>query len=133
MPEAPVDEDDGAVLRQNQVRRAGQIAAVEAESVPQPVDEASDRDLGPRVRCLHACHDGASLFGRVRVAHLAEAFPERFSRASSISAKRVCAKSSSLRAWVSRVRRSPWDTLRSRITLASRAMVLARRSIRTSG
>ena len=75
VPEAPVDEDHGAVLRQHQVRCARQIAAMEAESVPEPVDEASDCDFGERVRCLHAGHDGAALVGREPIVHLVCCLP----------------------------------------------------------
>ena len=81
VPEAPVDEDHGAALRQHQVWRARQIAAMEAESVPQPVDEASDGNFGARVRRLHARHDGAALIGREAVVHLAAVLPARFARA----------------------------------------------------
>ena len=69
MPEAPVDEQDRAMLRQHQVRRARQIAAVEAKSVAEPVDEAPDDDFGARIRSPDARHDGAALCRRVSVAH----------------------------------------------------------------
>lgn len=69
VPEAPVDEQDRAMFRQHQVRRARQIAAVEAKSVTEPVDEAPDDDFGTRVRGPNARHDGATLCRRVSISH----------------------------------------------------------------
>ena len=69
MPEAPVDEQDRAMLRQHQVRRARQIAAMEAKSVTEPVDEAPDEYLGTRIRGPDARHDGATFRRRVSISH----------------------------------------------------------------
>lgn len=39
MPEAPVDEDDGAVFRQDDVGPARQVFAVEAEAIAHAVKQ----------------------------------------------------------------------------------------------
>ena len=57
VPEAAVDEDDGAIFRQNQIRRAGQAAVVEpvaVAAVPQFVPD--DLFGGGRVAGADAGH-----------------------------------------------------------------------------
>ena len=83
VPEAPVDEQDRAMFRQHQVRRARQIAAVEAKSVTEPVNEAPDDDFGTRVRGPNARHDGATLCRRVSISHSWPPAASFYSRASA--------------------------------------------------
>ena len=74
MPETPVYEYDSAMLRQHQVRRAGQVAAMEAEPVSHSMNEASDGNLGTRIHRSDARHDSAPLVGRIPIAHVTDVF-----------------------------------------------------------
>ena len=57
------------MLRQHEVGRARQVATMGAETVPEPVDESPDMQLGPRIGGANARHDGASLPGRAPIYH----------------------------------------------------------------
>lgn len=46
VPEAAVDEDDGLMARERQVRRTRQVAPVQAEAVAKSVNHRADLHLG---------------------------------------------------------------------------------------
>lgn len=56
VPEATVDEDDGAVFRQDNIRFPGQGFDVFAEAVARPVQHRADEHLRPRVFAFDAAH-----------------------------------------------------------------------------
>jgi len=56
VPEASMDEQSNLVLRKHEVRRAWQIAAVQAKSQPQRVRGAADAHLRLRVLAPNARH-----------------------------------------------------------------------------
>lgn len=60
VPEAAVDEDDGFVLRQDNVGMTGQCFRVEAEAEAAAVEPFADDELGLRVFGADAGHDSAS-------------------------------------------------------------------------
>jgi len=62
VPEAAVHKDDGASFRQNNVRLAGQILAVESETISEPMQERADLSFRRCVSRMDATHDVASLF-----------------------------------------------------------------------
>jgi hypothetical protein len=61
MPEAPMNEDRLPVPGKDEVRRAWQISAMEAEAKPHGVDELPDDNLGIGVDLADAAHVGAAL------------------------------------------------------------------------
>lgn len=75
VPEAAVDEDDGAVFGQDDVRVAGQVASMESEAVAEAVEDRPDADLGGGVFALDGGHDAAALFGGELIGH--DAVPSR--------------------------------------------------------
>ncbi len=63
MPEAAVNEDDGAEFRQDEVRRSRQILPVKAETIPLPEEEGADDFFGLRVLRTDTTHvPAAQLF-----------------------------------------------------------------------
>lgn len=60
MPEAAVDEDDLPPSGKDQVGRAGQVAAMQAEAIAEAVDQASDGELGAGVLAANAGHEGGA-------------------------------------------------------------------------
>src|SRR6185437_13719876 len=72
VPEAAVDEDHLAAAGKHQVRRAGQVAAVQTVAVAGAVDQAADEQLRLSVLAADARHDRASLRFGERV-HFREA------------------------------------------------------------
>ena len=63
VPEATVNEDDGVILREDQVRCSREVASVKAEAITESVDETSDGEFRMSIRGLDARHDCASLGG----------------------------------------------------------------------
>ena len=63
MPETAVDEDDLAPTGEDQVGRAGQVAAMQAEAVAEGVDQATDGELGAGVLAADAGHAFGALGG----------------------------------------------------------------------
>jgi len=61
MPEAPVDEDHGAEPREDEIRRAGEIADMEPEPVAESVHDRPDPKFGRGVLPVDAGHDLGSL------------------------------------------------------------------------
>ncbi len=61
MPEAPVNEDRGAQAREDEIRRAGQVADMEAEPIAEPVHDRPDPEFGRGVLSPDAGHDLGSL------------------------------------------------------------------------
>ena len=57
VPKTAVHENAGAVLRKDDVRRAGQIGPVEAEAIAQGVEQAAHGESGfvslPRIRLIN--------------------------------------------------------------------------------
>lgn len=76
VPKAAVDEYGDAVPRQHHVRAAGQVAAVQAEAIAEPVHEPAHDAFGRRVLRFHAPHGFASCLGR-EVVHQAVALGVR--------------------------------------------------------
>ena len=67
MPEAAVDEDDGAVFRQDDVGPAGErfvLRAVDGEAVAEAVEHGSQGELGFGIPAADAGHDLAAFFRR---------------------------------------------------------------------
>lgn len=69
MPEAAVHEDDGAVLAEHDVGRAGQAADVDAEAEPPGKQVLAHQDLGLGVTAADAGHALVPLFGCQLVCH----------------------------------------------------------------
>ena len=67
MPEATVDEDGSPIFRENQVGRSWKAVVANHIAKAEPVEGFAKRDLGLRVRPLHALHQRGSTFGRDRV------------------------------------------------------------------
>ena len=61
IPETAVDEDDLAPAAKDQVGRAGQVAAMQAEAVAEGVDETADDELGAGVLAADAGRAFAAL------------------------------------------------------------------------
>jgi hypothetical protein len=57
MPKAPVNEDHQPIFADCDVRRAGQIATMQAKAKPQPMGGATHHDLGCRVLSPNATHE----------------------------------------------------------------------------
>lgn len=65
VPEAPVDEDDGLVFRQNDVGRTRQTAHVLSETEPHPMEHRTEPDFNRGVPTPYPAHDPAALhFGQ---------------------------------------------------------------------
>jgi len=62
MPEATLNEDDGTVLVQNQIRFPRQILIVKAKTEAQPMKTFSDPQLRLGILSADLRHDLASLF-----------------------------------------------------------------------
>lgn len=56
MPEAAVHEDDPPLSRKDEVGRAGQVEAMQAEELAQAVDQTADGELGAGVLAANAGH-----------------------------------------------------------------------------
>ena len=67
MPEAAVDEDGETPARQNDVRLARQVGAVEAVAAPQRPHQAADGEFGLGRRTLHPAHHRRAFLRRVDV------------------------------------------------------------------
>jgi hypothetical protein len=67
VPEAPVDEDDRPVFREDDIRVAGQVFAMQAEAIPQPVQQAPDDEFRLRVPAADTRHVPASSIGRAAI------------------------------------------------------------------
>lgn len=61
VPEAPVDEHDGVVLRQDYVWSSGKISPVESKPKTETVQQRPNQDLRPRIPVLDSRHNLASL------------------------------------------------------------------------
>ena len=64
VPEAPVNQDDRAVLWEHQVWPAGQRGAMEAKAKPESVGTRADGHFGARVLAAHAAHYSRPRFRR---------------------------------------------------------------------
>jgi hypothetical protein len=69
VPETSVDENDRSSCRQYDVRRARQVAAMQAKSVAKTMQQRTHGDLGLGVRPTDARHQPASMFGSEPVRH----------------------------------------------------------------
>lgn len=72
VPEAAVDEDDRAVLGQDEVGFAGQgpvFRASDSKAVAETMEHGSQGELGPSVAAADAGHDGGALGGGEDVGH----------------------------------------------------------------
>ena len=69
VPETPVDENNGPVLRENQIRPAGKIPSMEPEPVPHAVKQQPDGKLGFCVLGGDAGHIPAAALRRKMVGH----------------------------------------------------------------
>jgi hypothetical protein len=69
VPEAPVNEYDQLVLRQNNIRFPGHILPMQSESIPKRVQNRPDLFLRLRVLPAYGSHIAATLFSRVDVGH----------------------------------------------------------------
>ena len=69
VPEAAVDEDDGAVLAQHYVGGAGQALDIYAVAVAMGMQVATHNQLGLGVLALDACHAPMPLFLSHSVCH----------------------------------------------------------------
>lgn len=69
VPEAAVDEDDGAVLGEDDVGSAGELA-LQAEAQAAGEQELAHQDFGLGVPALDGSHASAALFGGHRVGHV---------------------------------------------------------------
>ena len=67
MPETAVDKDGQLVTRENQVRPAREILAVEPKAKPEPMGDATDCEFGCRITRTDSRHDLASALGINRV------------------------------------------------------------------
>ena len=67
MPETAVDQDHLPPAGKDQVGRAGQIAAMQAEAVAEGVDQTADGQLGAGVLAANARHAFGALDGVERV------------------------------------------------------------------
>jgi hypothetical protein len=74
MPEAPLHLDDGAVLREDDVRPSGEVHDVNPESVAEAVKGLPDGDLGLSVLASNAGHDLGPLCLRERIGHVQSLF-----------------------------------------------------------
>ena len=63
MPEAPMHKNDGLVLRQNNVRLAGQITPMQSESQSLRMQRATHYQFRLRVFAANSRHDAAATFG----------------------------------------------------------------------
>ena len=59
VPEAAMHKDDASKAREDEVRRAGEIATVKAKAVAEPVREAPNGHLWPAVSLTDAGHSPA--------------------------------------------------------------------------
>lgn len=57
MPEAAVDEDDGAVPRQHDVGRSGEVADMESEAIPGAVEHGANRQFRAGILAPDLGHD----------------------------------------------------------------------------
>ena len=69
VPEAAMDLDGQAMPWQDDIRLAGQVFPVQAESVAHGVERAPDTDLRLGIGLLHAPHDLAALFRGNEIGH----------------------------------------------------------------
>jgi hypothetical protein len=63
MPKAAMYEYDTPESGENEIGTAGQIPAMQAETVSHRVRQASDKELGIRVRSVNATHPFAARGG----------------------------------------------------------------------
>ena len=84
MPEAAVDEGDGGMPGQHDVRGAGKVAAVETEAVAHAVQEGTDGQFGLGVRAADAGHEGGAGGGSEEVGHVKLALHKRIRVAERI-------------------------------------------------
>ena len=73
VPEAAVNKDHGAMLRQNQIGSARQILCLQPVPKSEPVQTAADQKLGLRVFPAHSCHIAAAGGGVMDVRHTSAA------------------------------------------------------------
>ena len=69
VPVATVDEDHGLVLWKHNVRRAGEIAAIESKAIAQAVECAAYSQLGGCIFGPNPRHVPASLFAGQSISH----------------------------------------------------------------
>ena len=60
MPEAAIDQDDGPVFSQNQIRLSGEFSVVKAVPKPECMEAAPDQHFGSGVSASDACHHPAA-------------------------------------------------------------------------
>ena len=70
MPETSMDENNGLILRKDDVRLAGEIVSVKPKPVSEPVKEAADDFFGLCVLAPDPRHNSASCLGAEDVGHL---------------------------------------------------------------
>ena len=69
MPEASVNEEGHAELREDEIGTAGQVLAMKPEPQPEAMSDASDDELRLRVLSTYRLHVSAALLGRQDVDH----------------------------------------------------------------
>ena len=71
MPEAAMHEDDGLVLRKDDVGGAGEVTAMETEAEANPVEQGADCSFKAGILAFDFCHQAAS---RLRVEFVHESW-----------------------------------------------------------
>jgi hypothetical protein len=74
MPETTVDKHNGAMLREYNIRLAGQIPSVEAESVSHAMEKGADGNLRLRILAPDTTHVPASLADCKTIDHAATCY-----------------------------------------------------------
>lgn len=74
VPEAPVNEDDRAVLRENDVRFSGEAGSMQPEAKTSPVEKATKKNFGFCVLAPDLGHVPAAAFFRNPIRHASPSF-----------------------------------------------------------
>lgn len=74
VPEAPVNEDDRAVLRENDVRFSGQAGSMQPEAKISPVEKATKKNFGFCVLSPDSGHVPTTAFFRNPIRHASPSF-----------------------------------------------------------
>ena len=72
MPEASMYEHDAAMSRQDDIRVAGQVLAMQSEAISHPMNHRADHALRGRVLASDAAHNPASFLDGERIRHVDE-------------------------------------------------------------
>ena len=69
VPEATVNENNLLVAGQHDVRFAGQLSGMQAETEPSPMYKGTNQEFRPRVSGSHAGHDAAAFLSGKYIRH----------------------------------------------------------------